>query len=88
MPRASVVAILPEKRLSFLRRGRFLTIFPLSVLKFLKRRPDIKVLAVKLQANRVPVGIVTLKNRSVSPLAALFIDPARSSAKSSLKSEV
>ena len=61
LPRTRVVAILPEIRLSLLRGGRFLTIFPLSVLRFPNRRPDIKVLPVRLQVNRVPVGIVTLR---------------------------
>ena len=36
---------------------------------------------VKLQYTRVPVGIVTLKNRTLSPVAQLFIDHARDVAK-------
>ena len=85
LPRTSVVAILPEIRLSLLRSGRFLTIFPLSVLRFPNNRPDIKVLPVRLQANRVPVGIVTIKNRSINPVAQLFIEHAREVAKSVVK---
>jgi hypothetical protein len=34
---------------------------------------------------RMPVGIVTLKNRTLSPLAQLFIDRARDLAKSKAK---
>jgi DNA-binding transcriptional LysR family regulator len=40
-------------------------------------RPELKVLPVTLPMTRVPVGIVTLKNRTLSPVAKLFIDHAR-----------
>jgi hypothetical protein len=33
----------------------------------LSKRPGIKVLPVKLQHTRAPVGIITLKNRTLSP---------------------
>jgi len=41
------------------------------------KRPDIKVLPIELQHARVPIGIVTLKNRTLSPVAKLFIETAR-----------
>jgi hypothetical protein len=37
--------------------------------------------AVKLQYARVPVGIITLKNRTLSPVVQLFVDNAREIAK-------
>ena len=80
-PRATVVTDSPEVRISLLATGRFLTIFPASVLRFPTRRPEIKVLPVELPMARVPVGIVTLKNRTLSPVAQLFIDIAREVAK-------
>jgi DNA-binding transcriptional LysR family regulator len=80
-PRRSVVAALPEIRISLLTTGRFLTIFPTSVLKLPNKRSDIRVLPVKVPVSRVPVGIVTLKNRTLSPVARLFIDSAREVAK-------
>jgi DNA-binding transcriptional LysR family regulator len=79
-PRTAVFTIDPTVRIGLLAIGRFLTIVPRSVLSFSKR-PDIKVLPVKLQHARVPVGIVTLKNRSFSPVAQLFIETAREVAK-------
>jgi hypothetical protein len=45
------------------------------------KRPDIKVLAVELQHAHVPIGIVTLKNRTLSPAAQLFIEHAGEVAK-------
>jgi DNA-binding transcriptional LysR family regulator len=79
-PRIAVCAAPPGVRLNLLATGHFLTIVPISVLRFSKR-PEIKVLPVKLQYSPVPVGIVTLKNRTLSPVAQLFIDCAREVAK-------
>jgi len=68
-PRTAVFTVDPAVRIGLLATGRFLTIVPRSVLSFSKR-PDIKVLAVELQHAHVPIGIVTLKNRTLSPTAA------------------
>jgi DNA-binding transcriptional LysR family regulator len=79
-PRTSVFTVLPEMRINLLTTGRFLTIVPMSVLRFSKR-PEIKVLPVELQHARAPIGIVTLKNRTLGPVAQLFIHNAREVAK-------
>jgi DNA-binding transcriptional LysR family regulator len=79
-PRIAVVAAPPGVRLNLVATGRFLTIVPTSVLR-LSKRPGIKVLPVRLQHARAPVGIITLKNRTVSPIVQLFIDDARAVAK-------
>ena len=84
-PRTTVVADSPEVRISLLATGRFLTIFPASVLRFPTRRSEIKVLPVELPMARVPNGIVTLKNRTLSPVARLFIEHAREVAKTLAK---
>jgi DNA-binding transcriptional LysR family regulator len=75
-PRTAVFAAPPGVRLSLLASGRFLTIVPISVLRFSKR-PEIKVLPVKLQYTQVPVGIINLKNRTLSPVVQLFVSDAR-----------
>ena len=76
-PRTTVVSAFPQVRISLLATGRFLTIFSASALQFPARRPEIKVLPVKLPHARVPIGIVTLKNRTLSSVAQLFIEVAR-----------
>jgi DNA-binding transcriptional LysR family regulator len=76
-PRTTVVAATPEVRLSLLATGRFLSIFPTSSLRFPTPHPDLKVLPVELPVARVPNGIITLKNRALSPVAQLFIEHAR-----------
>ena len=80
-PRTTVFTVPAEVRISLLATGRFLTIFPTSVLRFPTRRPEIKVLPVELPIAHVPIGIVTLKNRTLSPVAQLFIEHAREVAK-------
>jgi len=81
-PRVTVFAVLPEVRVRLLATGRFLTIFPNSVLANSKMRAIVKVLPVKMALPHIPTGIVTLKNRTLSPAAKLFIANARDVAKS------
>ena len=80
-PRVTVVAVPPEARISLLATGRFLTILPASVLRFPSVRPELKVLPVELPVTRMPMGIFTLKNRMLSPVARLVIAQAREVAK-------
>jgi DNA-binding transcriptional LysR family regulator len=61
--------------------GPFLGIFPNSLLRFGANLPSLKILPVELPMPPLPVGIMTLKNRTVSPVARLFIDCAREVAK-------
>jgi DNA-binding transcriptional LysR family regulator len=76
-PRTTVYAILPEVRMRFVATGRFLAFFPNSVLTAFKIRPDYRILPVTLNLPPIPTGIVTLKNRILSPVAKLFIKHAR-----------
>ena len=78
-PRIAVFATQPGARLNLVATGRFLTL-QTSTLRFSKS-PKITVLPVKLQHARAPVGIITLKNRTLSPVAQLFIENAREVAK-------
>jgi len=61
--------------------GRFLTMLPGAYLKFNGKRFGLKALPVKLSLPPQPIGIVTLKNRTLSPLAQLFIKCAPNIAK-------
>jgi DNA-binding transcriptional LysR family regulator len=82
-PRTRIVATAPEVRLSLLATGRYLTIFPTSALEFPSRMRGVRVLPVKLPMGRVANGIITLKDRMLSPVAQLFIERARETAKES-----
>ena len=80
-PRTTVVTFSPEVRIRLLATGRFVAIFPASALRLPTRHPEIKILPVELPTARVPIAIVTLKNRTLSPAARLFIEHAREFAK-------
>jgi DNA-binding transcriptional LysR family regulator len=77
----NVTTVSPEVRMSLLATGRFLTIFPASALRFPAGRSELNVLPVALPIVSVPNGIVTLKNRTLSPVAELVIGIAREVAK-------
>ncbi len=76
-PRATVVTDSPYVRLSLLATGRFITVFPASVLSFISRSSGLKVLPVILPTACRPNGIVTLRERALSPVAQVFINSAR-----------
>jgi DNA-binding transcriptional LysR family regulator len=75
-PRTSVFVIPTEVRISLLATGHFLTILASSALRFPARRSEIQILPVELPLARVPVGIVVQRNRTLSPVARLFVEMA------------
>jgi len=84
-PSTTVFSDSPHVRLSLVSSGRFLSIFPASILKFPGSPPGVKELRVQPQLAAVPVGIVTLENRTPGPAAQLFIDYACEMAKPTTK---
>jgi DNA-binding transcriptional LysR family regulator len=78
-PRATVVTSQAHTRLSLLQSGRLLSIFTTAV--FPTKQSDVKILPIKLPIAHAPVGIVTLKGRTLSPVGRLFVDGARETAK-------
>lgn len=80
-PRGAVISYGLEMTISLLATGRYLAIHPESVLHFPTQHPFIRRLPVDLPVVTGPMGILTLKNRVLSPAAQLFIDSAREAAK-------
>jgi DNA-binding transcriptional LysR family regulator len=62
---------------SLIASGPFLGFLAVSVLRFGTNLPPLKILPVKLSMPPLPVGIMTLKNRTISPVGRLFIDRLR-----------
>jgi DNA-binding transcriptional LysR family regulator len=62
--------------------GQFITLLPASVIRTFGKRYALKVLPIDLPAHRSPVGIITLKNRTLAPVVQLFIQCAREVSKS------
>src|SRR5262245_2580248 len=76
-PRTTVFTFPAEARISLLATGHFLTILPASLLRFSPKRSQLKVLPIDLPLARMPVGVFTLKNRSINPVASFVISRAR-----------
>ena len=73
MPRASCVTLSMPVITHFLADGQFITAMPRSVVHF----SSLKVLPVDLPVRPWPVTVVTLKNRTLSPVVERFIECAR-----------
>ena len=65
-----------------LSTGRFVTILPTYAVTLAGKPASVKILPVDLGNARGTLAIFTLKNRTLSPLAELFIKIARAVAKS------
>jgi DNA-binding transcriptional LysR family regulator len=77
--RVATFSVLLNERL--VASESFVTVLSSSMARFGRHLP-LKVLPIELPTPPRPTGIVTLKNRLVSPLAELFIDCARDLARS------
>jgi DNA-binding transcriptional LysR family regulator len=80
-PRAGVVSLSFNLYSSLLRMGRYLTALPESVLYYGALRSTVKLLPVEFPNQSRPIAVITLKHRTLSPIAQLFIDCAREVAK-------
>lgn len=76
-PRARVYAEAVNMRTRLAATGAYLAVVPASVLRFHADQDVITRLPVDLPMTRTSIGIITLKNRTLSPLAQLLIDCAR-----------
>ena len=80
-PRPTVVCFSFLMQNTLIGTGNFLSMASGSALRFCAKRLSFKILPIELRIPTRPVGIVTLKNRTISPVAQLFIDCAREVAK-------
>jgi DNA-binding transcriptional LysR family regulator len=64
-----------------LATGRFLTVLPDSVLRYNAKQWSLKALPVDLGVKARSAAIVTLKNRTLSPVVQLFVEHLRAVAK-------
>lgn len=64
-------------RANLLATGSFISVFPYSVMRLYGERFSLKVLPVDLPPRPWPVTIVTVKNRTLSPVVERFVETAR-----------
>jgi DNA-binding transcriptional LysR family regulator len=82
VPRAQITTLSIHLCCRLAASGRFVTLLPTSILKFNGKDLPLKSLSLDLVSQPRPVGIVTVKSRTLSPVAQLFITSAREVAKS------
>ena len=76
-PQPSITTLSGQLTVTLIASGRFVGVLPSSVAQFNVRRAGLKILPLKLPPVRIPASIVTLKNRTLSPPAKLFVNCAR-----------
>jgi DNA-binding transcriptional LysR family regulator len=77
MPKICLTTFSVDLRNDLLASGRFITAFPRSVVSVNADRFSLKVLPVNLPVRPWPVEIITLKNRTLNPVAQRFIEQVR-----------
>jgi DNA-binding transcriptional LysR family regulator len=82
MPNISMRTISVHLRTNLIATGDFITTLPRSVLHLYANRFSLKVLPLDFPARPWPVSIITVKNRTLSPVAERFIECAHEASKS------
>ena len=80
-PRAHVKSFSIDVHLGLLATGKYVSIAALSMLRTCSQRLSIKALPIKLKHRPSSVAIMTLRDRTLSPVAELFIKYAHGIAK-------
>ena len=83
-PAANVVTSFILMRNHLLATGRFITVLPNSVLRYNSKQWALRALPIKLRTEPMPIAIISLKNRTVSPAVQLFIEHLRTVTKAFL----
>ena len=81
-PRAGILTLSIQLTTTMVATGRFVGLLPGSVARFSAKRAGLKILPVKVPTVLGSVDVITVKNRTPSPLAQQFIRSARAVAKS------
>jgi DNA-binding transcriptional LysR family regulator len=77
VPNAIVSTYSHVVRHNLVATARFITVLPKSMFEVMAKGLSIKALPVHLPATRRTIAIVVLKNRTLSPIAQLFIETVR-----------
>jgi len=81
-PQTNIATLSVQLTVTLIASGQFVGLLPSSVAVFNAGRIGLKTLPIKLPALRFAAGIITVKGRTLSPLAELFIGCAREMARS------
>jgi DNA-binding transcriptional LysR family regulator len=81
-PSATVLTVSLHLYMRLIETGRWLGLVPASVMRFDGKQMHLKVLPVKTSSPPAPVGFITVKDRTLTPLAERFIACTREVASS------
>jgi molybdate transport repressor ModE-like protein len=81
MPKAPLTTLSIHLFLQLVATGRFVAMLPRSIFEFGGRNWPLKILPIKIRTQPRPVAIMRLKNRTLSPVAKVFMDCARAVAR-------
>jgi DNA-binding transcriptional LysR family regulator len=82
LPSATVVTVSLHLYMRLIETGRWLGLVPASVMRFGGKPMHLTVLPIKILSPPAPVGFITVKGRTLSPLAERFIECTRKVANS------
>ena len=82
LPPRHVISYSLDVRMHLLATGRYLTMLGSLVLRYNSERWSLRLLPIDLQLPEMPLAVFTLKNRTISPVAQLFMERVRTLAKS------
>src|SRR5262249_521623 len=81
LPRRTVTSVSMQLQMGLVTTQSYLTMHPSSLVRFAGRRFAVKALPIKLAVEPRLIGIITLKNRTISPAAQVFVQAVREAAK-------
>ncbi len=81
IPKVSVRAYSTHQCINLIATDRFISALSGSVLRFSVNQSSFKILPIEFPVRPWPVGIFTLKGRTISPIVRTFIDCVREVAK-------
>jgi DNA-binding transcriptional LysR family regulator len=81
-PRARLATLSVQLTVALVASGHYVGLLPASVLHFSARRLSLRILPMKASAERTAAGIITVKGRTLSPLAERFVRCAQDMARS------
>jgi len=77
VPRKTVVSVSIQLQTGLLATQRYFSMLPESLVEFSAKRFSLKALPIEMPIPLVSVGVITMKNRTINPVARLFIEAAR-----------
>jgi DNA-binding transcriptional LysR family regulator len=76
-PKIRLVTFSVQLRLNLLTDGSYVSVLPRSLTRLYRDQLPVKVVPITLPARQWPVALVTVKNRTLNPVAQVFINHVR-----------